>query len=91
MDFANLPKNQQKIIARMIGRLMENPRPKTKGGYGIPLGNKGGNDLTGLLEGKLRGAGLRIIYRLDGQDAMEIVAVGAREDDEIYGIAARRL
>ncbi|MBR2216620.1 MAG: hypothetical protein IJ849_12825 [Selenomonadaceae bacterium] len=42
MDFTGLPKNQQKIITRMIGRLMENPKPKSQGGYGIPLGNKGG-------------------------------------------------
>ena len=47
--------------------------------------------MTGLLEGKLRGAGLRIIYRLDGDDAMEIIAIGAREDEEIYNIAAHRM
>ena len=91
MDFTALPKNQQKIITRMIGRLMENPKPKDKGGYGIPLGNKGGNNLTGLLEGKLRGEGLRIIYRLDENEAMEIMAVGVREDEKIYDIVAKRL
>ena len=32
MDFANLPKSQQKTITRMIGRLLENPQSKAKGG-----------------------------------------------------------
>ena len=73
----------------MIGRLLENPRSKEDGGYGIPLGNKGGNNLTGLLEGKLRGAGLRIIYELR-DEVMEIIAVGERENEKIYDIAGER-
>ena len=91
MDFTMLPKNQQKIITRMIGRLMSNPQSKNKGGYGIPLGHKGKNNLTGLLEGKLRGEGLRIIYTLDKEDKMEIKAIGVREDEEIYDVVAKRI
>ncbi|MBO6304604.1 MAG: type II toxin-antitoxin system RelE/ParE family toxin [Selenomonadaceae bacterium] len=91
MDFTSLPKNQQKIITRMIGRLMQNPQSKDNGGYGIPLGHKGNNNLTGLLEGKLRGEGLRIIYELDDEGNMQIKAIGVREDEKIYDIVAKRI
>lgn len=50
-----------------------------------------GNNLTGLFEGKLRGEGLRIIYKLDETNSMEIKAIGVREDEEIYDIVAKRI
>ena len=62
-----------------------------EGGYGKPLGNKGGHDLTGLLKIKLKDAGLRVVYKLIRTETeMIIVVIGARADDEVYDIASKR-
>jgi mRNA interferase RelE/StbE len=63
-----------------------------EGGYGKPLGNKGGTDLTGFLKIKLRGSGLRVVYKLVRTESeMLIVVVGARADDEVYETAEQRV
>ena len=50
-----------------------------------------GTDLTGLMKIKLRGSGIRIVYRLIRiKEKMAIVVVGAREDMEVYRTAQRR-
>ena len=67
------------------------PLPVTEGGYGKPLGNKHGNHLAGLLKIKLRGAGIRVVYKLIRTESeMLVVVIGVRADDEVYEIAERR-
>ena len=62
-----------------------------EGGYGKPLGSKGGTDLSGLFKIKLKAAGLRIVYKLIRTETeMLIVVIGARADDEVYQIAEKR-
>ncbi|MCL2095711.1 MAG: hypothetical protein FWH10_02265 [Oscillospiraceae bacterium] len=39
---------QRKQIRKSIEKVSENPLPKSEGGYGKPLGNKFGLNLTGL-------------------------------------------
>lgn len=63
-DFKNLAGNQRIMVAKAIDKVLENPLPVQEGGYGKPLGNKHGNDLSGLLKIKLRGAGIRVVYKL---------------------------
>lgn len=75
-----------------IKKVSANPLPITEGGYGKPLGSKHGNNLTGLLKIKLRGDGIRVVYRLERRErAMTIIVVGIRDDDAVYGEAAKRL
>ena len=63
----------------------------SEGGYGKPLGNRNGANLTGFLKIKLRGAGLRVVYKLVRTESeMLIVVVGARADDEVYETAEQR-
>lgn len=51
-----------------------------------------GNNLTGLLKIKLRGDGIRVVYRLERRErAMTIIVVGIRDDDAVYGEAAKRI
>lgn len=65
--------------------------PANEGGYGKPLGNKHGNNLAGLLKIKLRGAGIRVVYKLIRTESeMLVVVIGVRADDEVYEIAERR-
>ena len=64
-----------------------------KGGYDKPLGNKGGNNLSGLFKIKLKGLGLRIVYKLEQEaldNIMKIVVISMREGNEVYEIAAKR-
>ena len=48
-------------------------------------------NLVGYLKVKLRGSGIRIVYRLvEIEGEMAVVVVGSREDSEVYKIASKR-
>ncbi len=90
-DFKKLDGSRQVMVTKAIEKVQENPLPAQEGGYGKPLGNKHGRDLTGFLKIKLRGAGIRVVYKLvRTQTEMLVVVIGVRADDEVYEIAARR-
>lgn len=90
-DMQSLSRNQQLVVNKAIKKVKENPLPQTEGGYGKPLGRRNGTNLTGLLKIKLRGEGLRIVYKLIRTETkMLVVVVGVREDEEVYEIAQRR-
>ena len=91
-DLRKLDGSQKILVRKAIQKVCQNPLPETEGGYGKLLGNKGGNHLSGFLKIKLRGAGLRIVYQLVHQDGdMLLIVIGAREDDEVYVIAQKRI
>ena len=90
-DIKRLDGSQRKIVLKAIEKIRTNPLPQNEGGFGKPLGNKAGTDLTGVMKIKLRGSGMRIVYRLiKMKGKMAIVVVGAREDMEVYRAAQRR-
>ena len=90
-DLKNFAGNQRIMVAKAIDKVLENPLPVQDGGYGKPLGNKHGNDLTGFLKIKLRNAGIWVVYKLiQTETEMLIVVIGARADEEVYEIAQRR-
>ena len=79
-------------VNKAIRKVSQNPLPKSEGGYGEPLGNKRGRNLTGLFKIKLKKLGIRVVYRLIRTDEMmKIIVVAARADDEVYEIAAKRI
>jgi mRNA interferase RelE/StbE len=90
-DRATLNSSVRNQVERVICKVAQNPLPKNEGGYGTPLGNKRGNNLTGLCIIKLLKLGIRIVYKLvrDGE-IMKIIVIAARADDEVYEIAAKR-
>lgn len=91
-DLRKLDGSQKILIRKAIQKVCRNPLPETEGGYGKPLGNKGSNHLSGFLKIKLRGAGLRIVYQLIRQGSnILVIVIGAREDDEVYEIAKKRI
>lgn len=91
-DLKALDGSRQKQVIRALDKLVVNPLPKSEGGYGSPLGNRNGVNLTGFLKIKLRGAGLRIVYKLVRVDGIAyVVIIGAREDAEVYRDAKRRI
>ena len=90
-DMLSLEHNQQILVSKAIKKVKENPLPQSEGGYGKPLGHKGSTNLTNFLKIKLKGAGIRIVYKLIRSNSdMLIVVIGIREDDEVYEIAAKR-
>jgi len=90
-DFDNLTRKQQVIVKKAIDKVKTNPLSQNDGGYGKPLGNKHGLNLTNLLKIKLRGEGIRIVYKLfKTETQMLIIVIGFREDEEIYEIAHKR-
>ena len=90
-DLEGLAGNQRILVAKAIEKVRQNPVSIFDGGYGKPLGNKGGRNLTGLLKIKLKDAGLRIVYKLiQTETEMIVVVIGARADEEVYDIAGKR-
>ena len=91
-DRKRLDGSVRKTVDKAIDKVSTNPRPVDEGGYGKPLGNKSGNNLTGLLKIKLRASGIRIIYQIVRENTvMKIVIIGIREDETVYREASRRL
>ena len=90
-DVAALSRQRQLLVKKAIDKVRENPLPQSEGGFGKPLGNRPGSELSGLLKIKLRAEGLRIVYKLVRTDTqMLIVVVGVRDEEEVYELAARR-
>lgn len=91
-DLEGLAGSQRILVAKAIEKVRQNPVSMFEGGYGKPLGNKGGRNLTGLLKIKLKDAGLRVVYKLiQTETEMIIVVIGARADEEVYDIASKRV
>ena len=90
-DIKNLSRTQQILVEKAIKKVKTNPLPQSEGGYGKPLGHKQGTNLTNMLKIKLRGEGLRIVYKLVRiETTMLVIVVGVREDEEVYELAERR-
>lgn len=91
-DLRKLDGSQKILIRKAIQKVCQNPLPETEGGYGKPLGNKGGTQLSRFLKIKLRGAGLRIVYQLIRQgNNILVIVIGMREDEEVYEIVQKRI
>ena len=89
-DFKELSGNERIVVAKALKKVLENPLPVNEGGYGKPLGNKQGNNLSGFLKIKLKSLGIRVVYKLIKMDVqMLVVVIGARADDEVYGVAKK--
>ncbi len=91
-DLRKLDGSQRQRVIKAIDKTLKNPLPRSEGGYGIELGNKGGVNLTNCLEIKLRGAGLRAIYKLIRTDTeMLVIIVDVWEDEKVYTDAEERI
>lgn len=91
-DLRRLDGSQRILVRKAIQKAAVNPLPENEGGYGKFLGNKNNTKLSGFLKIKLRGAGLRIVYKLMHiEDRIIIIVIGAREDEEAYESAHKRI
>lgn len=91
-DIKTLDGSQRKQVLKAMSKVSTNPLPFNEGGYGKPLGNKNGNNLTGYLKIKLRQLGIRVVYKIiREQDIMRVIVVSVREDNAVYQIAVDRI
>jgi len=91
-DKDSLDASARTQVLKAIRKVSQNPLPKNEGGYGEPLGNKKGLNLTGHCKVKLKKLGIRVVYRVvhDGE-IMRIIVIAARADKEVYEIASKRI
>lgn len=90
-DLKRLDHSVQVQVVRGINKVAQNPLSIYEGGYGKPLGNKGGNDLSNLMKIKFRKLGVRVVYMIERKDSiMRIIIIAARADEQVYRDAAKR-
>jgi len=90
-DLAHIDKAVRAQVIKGINKVVQNPVAKFKGGYGKPLRNQKGKDLSGLYKIKYRDIGIRVVYSLKEQNGiMTVIIVGVRADDEVYDEAYKR-
>ena len=88
-DYKRLDGSLKKQVLAGVLIVSKAPLPSPHG-YGKPLGNKGGNNLTGFFKIKYRGIGIRVVYTLALEEtAMNIVVISERDDNGCYDLAAR--
>ncbi len=87
-DYKKLDYSLKKQVLAGILKVSKAPLPSPNG-YGKPLGNKSGNNLTGFFKIKYRGIGIRVVYSLVlDKQIMNIVVISERDDDYCYKLAA---
>lgn len=90
-DMKKLDRSAQIQVLKGIRKVSNNPLSAEEGGYGKPLGNKIGNNLTNLMKIKFRDLGIRVVYKVEkADDIMKIIVVSARTDEQVYKQAAAR-
>ncbi len=88
-DYGKLEGSIRKQVLAGIVKVSKAPLPSPNG-YGKPLGNKNGNNLTGFFKIKYRGIGIRVVYTLVvSKMTMNIVVISQRDDNYCYELAAK--
>ena len=83
-DYNSLDGSQKKIVRKSFSKIKK---------YGMNTGQELHGKLSDCRRLKHKKLGLRVIFRQSdiGIEIIEIVAVGKREDKEVYNTAERRL
>ncbi|MCM1386989.1 MAG: type II toxin-antitoxin system RelE/ParE family toxin [Bacillus sp. (in: Bacteria)] len=88
-DYGKIDRSVRKQVLAGILKVSQAPLPSPNG-YGKPLGNKKGNDLTGFFKIKYRGIGIRVVYTLViDKMIMNIMVISQRDDNYCYDLAAK--
>lgn len=88
-EFSEFHNDIKPQILAGIRKVSQVPLPRPEG-YGHPLGNKNGNNLTGFFKIKYKKIGIRVVYTLVlEQRVMNIVVISRRSDDFCYELAGK--
>lgn len=84
-DLSKLSSSQKTLVYKQFKKLQTSPE------LGQLLGNKAGYDLSGLRKMYVDKKKVRIVYRIiDEEIVVEVVAVGKRDDMDVYRKAGER-
>lgn len=90
-DMKKLDHSVQIQVLKGVRKVSQNPLSVEEGGYGKPLGNKSGINLTNFMKIKYRDLGIRVVYKVERVDGvMKIIVISARTDEQVYKEAAKR-
>lgn len=90
-DMRKLDHSAQVQVLKGIRKVSQNPLSIEESGYGKPLGNKSGVNLTNPMKIKFRDLGIRVVYKVErAYGVMKIIVVLARTDEQVYNEAAKR-
>ena len=85
-ELKKLSKQQQVLITKQFIKISKSPE------LGHLLGNKNGYNLSGCRKMYVDNKKIRIVYRIiDDKIVVEVVAIGKREDMQVYKNASQRL
>ena len=85
-DLSELSHSQKILVFKQLKKLEISPQ------LGVLLGNKQGYDLTGYRKMYADKKKLRIVYRIiDDVIEVEIIAIGKRNDMDVYQKASERI
>lgn len=88
-DLKDLDGSIKKQVLAGIYKISLAPLPAPNG-YGKPLGNKAGSDLSGFFKIKYKGIGIRVIYSLVPEEKIiNIIVISLRDDNYCYDLAER--
>ncbi len=88
-DYDKMEGSVRRQILAGIVKVAKAPLPSPNG-YGKPLGNRKGNNLTGFFKIKYRGIGIRVVYTLAVEKSvMNIIVISQRDDNFCYDLAAK--
>lgn len=88
-DYKKIEGSIRAQVLAGIVKVSKAPLPSPNG-YGKPLGNKNGNNLTGFFKIKYRGIGIRVVYTLVIDEmAMNIVVISQRDENYCYELATK--
>ena len=88
-EYIKLDGSLKKQVLAGILKVSKAPLPSPRG-YGKPLGNKNGNNLTGFFKIKYKGIGIRVIYTLVlNETIMNILVISDRDDNYSYDLAMK--
>ena len=90
-DLKSLDHSVRVQVLKGIEKAAQNPLPNSKGGYGKPLGNKSGSNLTNFLKIKFRALGIRAVYKIEiTSETMKIIIISLRNDNLVCKEAEKR-
>ena len=85
-ELAKLSARERALVFKQFKKISVSPE------LGKSLGNKAGYDLSGCRKMYADKKRIRIVYRLlDDQIVVEVIAIGKRDDMEVYKSASERL
>lgn len=91
-DLNKLDNSVKRQVLKGIRKVSQNPLPQNEGGFGKPLGNKSGTNLTNFFKIKFSGIGIRVVYKLiRTETTMIVVIISVREDSKVYKEATKRI